>query len=292
MRKATTLARIAVAPAVLAMATMLAASPAGASTTYHVQGTSGTLAIQSQPAVNHVVGWLSNGAAVQVACQINNGGTDPYDGLTSRTWDKLTSGNWVYDWYISTPPQGSDGYSPGVPHCSGPQPLTTSISVPSLAHPGDIQASGYTAGPLYNDGPGFTNAARAESLASAENSGFCQDMVMANTDFSWLWPDINFVARWPGDALSNGRPVTSYPIVGAVVVFRPGNHYWSSTRYWNYGDGHVAMVVKVDSISYTVAEFNFNLGGGGRYVMDFRRIPWPDPFPSSGDGASVAGFIR
>jgi CHAP domain len=127
---------------------------------------------------------------------------------------------------------------------------------------------GYTSGPLFNDGPGFTNASRAESLASAENSGFCQDMVMANTDFSWLWPDINYVARWPRDAQSNGRSVTSYPIVGSVVVFRPGNHYWSSTHYWNYGDGHVAMVVKVDSASYTVAEFNFNLGGGGRYIMD------------------------
>jgi hypothetical protein len=291
MRKATLLTRIAVAQLVLAASAVLAASPADAATTYYVQGTNGTLAIQSQPAVNHVVGWLNNGAAVQVVCQINNGGTDPYDGLTSRTWDKLTSGNWVYDWYISTPPQGSDGYSPGVPHCAGPLPLTTSIAVPSLAV-GGIQAHGYTAGPLYNDGPGFTNANRAESLAAAENSGYCQDLVMANTDFSWLWPDINYVARWPGDALSNGRSVTSYPIVGAVVVFRPGNHYWSATHYWNYGDGHVAMVVKVDATSYTVAEFNFNLGGGGRYIMDFRRIPWPDPYPSWGDGASVAGFIR
>jgi hypothetical protein len=52
------------------------------------------------------------------------------------------------------------------------------------------------------------------------------------------------------------------------------------------------MVVKVDSASFTVAEFNFNLGGGGRYMMDLRRIPWPDPYPTWADGASVAGFIR
>src|ERR1700730_2776796 len=65
--------------------------PAGAATTSHVQGSNGSLAVQSQPAVNHVVGWLANGAAVQVVCQINNGGTDPYDGLTSRTWAELTS---------------------------------------------------------------------------------------------------------------------------------------------------------------------------------------------------------
>jgi CHAP domain len=285
------LAQIGSALVITAGCLLQGAGTASAATTYHVQGTNGTLAIQSQPAVNHVVGWLANGAAVQVACQINNGGADPYDGLTSRTWDELTSGNWVYDWYISTPPQGSDGFSPGVPHCGGPAQLTTSIAVPNLPI-GGIQAYGYTAGPIYNDGPGFTNANRAETLAAAEGSGFCQDLVMANTDFSWLWPDINYVARWPGDAINNGRSVTSYPIVGAVVVFRPGNHYFNSTYYWNYGDGHVAMVVKVDSASYTVAEFNFNLGGGGRYIMDFRRIPWPDPYPTWGDGASVAGFIR
>ncbi|HEY4854578.1 MAG TPA: hypothetical protein VII22_27640, partial [Streptosporangiaceae bacterium] len=79
MRKATLFTRIAVAQGVLAASAVLAASPADAATTYYVQGTNGTLAIQSQPAVNHVVGWLNNGAAVQVACQINNGGTDPYD---------------------------------------------------------------------------------------------------------------------------------------------------------------------------------------------------------------------
>src|ERR1700680_4155896 len=146
MSKTTLFARIAVAQGVLAASAVLAASPADAATTYHVQGTNGTLAIQSQPAVNHVVGWLANSAAVQVVCQINNGGTDPYDGLTSRTWDKLTSGNWVYDWYISTPPQGSDVFPPGVPHCNGPLPLSTSIAVPSLPI-GGIQAYGYTAGP-------------------------------------------------------------------------------------------------------------------------------------------------
>jgi hypothetical protein len=283
----TPLARIATASAVLGGVVVIAANPAQAATTYYVQGTDGSLAVQSWPYVNHVVGWLGEGAAVHVVCQINTGGTDPYDNLNSRTWDLLTSGNWVYDWYVSTPVQGSDGYSPGVPHCG----LTNAIGVPGLPI-GGIQAYGYTAGPLFKDGFGFTNANRAESLASAEASGFCQDLVMANTDFSWLWPDINYVARWPGDAWSNGRTVTSYPIVGAVVVFRPGNHYWSSTHYWNYGDGHVAMVVAVDSISYTVAEFNFNLGGGGRYIMDFRRIPWPDPYPTWGDGPSVAGFIR
>jgi surface antigen len=274
----------------------LSAGAAHAATTYKVSGTDGTLAEQSVPAVNHLVGWLHEGDSVQVVCQINNGGQDLGDGGTftwqqSRTWDQLTNGTWVYDHFITTPAQGSDGYSPGVPHCNGPTPLTTAIAIPSLPI-GGISVYGATAGPVFNDGPGFTNANRAESLATAEASGYCQDLVLANTDYSFLMPDINNVSLWPQDARNNGRNVSMTPVVGSVVVFNPGNHYWSSTHYWNYGDGHVAVVVAVDSSSYTVAEFNFNLGGGGRYVMDFRRVPWPDPYPTLGDGASVLAFIR
>jgi hypothetical protein len=280
----------------LAVGSLALAAPADAATTYHVSGTDGTLAEQDVPATGHVAKWLHEGDAVSVTCQINNGGQDLGDGGTfpwqqSRTWDQLTDGNWVYDHFITTPPQGSDGYSPGVPHCNGPLPLTTAINIPSLAI-GGIQANGHTAGPIFNDGPGFTNAARAESLATANASGYCQDLALANSDYSFVLPDINYVARWPQDARNNGRSVTMTPVVGSVVVFNPGNHFWSATHYWNYGDGHVAVVVKTDSTSYTVAEFNFNLGGGGRYIMDFRRIPWPDPYPNLGDGTSVNAFIR
>jgi hypothetical protein len=92
-------------------------NPSCAGSIYYVQGTDGTLAIQSQPAVDHVVGWLREGDPIRVFCQVNNGGTDPYDGLSSRTWDEISGGRWVYDTFVSTPPQGPDGFSPGVPHC-------------------------------------------------------------------------------------------------------------------------------------------------------------------------------
>ncbi|WP_194905392.1 CHAP domain-containing protein [Catenulispora rubra] len=290
------LVRLATASALAIGSIALTSTAAHAATTYKVSGTDGTLAEQSQPAQNHVVGWLHEGDSVQVVCQVNNGGQDLGDGGTSpwqqsRTWDKLTNGNWVYDHFITTPAQGSDGYSPGVPHCSGPSSLTTAIAIPSLSI-GGISVYGTTAGPIFNDGPGFTNAARAESLATAEASGYCQDLVLANSDFSFLMPDINYVARWPQDARDNGRDVSTTPVVGSVVVFNPGQHLWSATHYWDYGDGHVAVVVKVDSSSYTVAEFNFNLGGGGRHIMSFRRIPWPDPYPNSLGGPSVLAFIR
>ena len=96
---------------------------ADAATAYKVQGTDGTLAEQSQPATNHFVKWLHEGDTVQVVCQVNNGGTDTGDGgnfpwQSSRTWDQLTDGNWVYDHFITTQAQGTDGYSPGVAHCA------------------------------------------------------------------------------------------------------------------------------------------------------------------------------
>jgi surface antigen len=86
---------------------------------YNVTGTNGSLAIQSEPYVNHVIGWLANGAAIPVMCQLQ-GGTDPYDNLTSHTWDMIGPGKYVYDWYVSTPPQDSSGWSPGVPRCVYP----------------------------------------------------------------------------------------------------------------------------------------------------------------------------
>lgn len=107
------------------------ASPVPRTTSYEIMWeiTDGSLAVQSTDAVNHVIGTLTPAVnTVAVICQVNNGSTDPYDNLSSRTWDAIWWGNrvaWVYDWFIETPPQGSDGFSHGVnddgqgppPHC-------------------------------------------------------------------------------------------------------------------------------------------------------------------------------
>jgi hypothetical protein len=78
---------------------------------YTVTGTD-QLAIQSEPAVNHVVGWIPVGTTLQVICQVTNGSTDPYDGLQSTVWDKIPQG-WVYDYYV----KGPSGQSPSGPAC-------------------------------------------------------------------------------------------------------------------------------------------------------------------------------
>jgi hypothetical protein len=106
------------------------ASPANAATNgawYRVSGTDGWLTVQSQPATGHQDGWsIREGGSVYVLCQVNNGGTDVGDGgyfswQYSRTWDEIvlpdSTIGWVYDHFITTPPQGADGYSPGVQHC-------------------------------------------------------------------------------------------------------------------------------------------------------------------------------
>lgn len=84
---------------------------------YKVSGTDGTLSVQSVPAVGNVKGSVGEGATVGVVCQINDGGTDPYDNIASHTWDYISTGGWVYDSFITTPTQDASGWSPGVTHC-------------------------------------------------------------------------------------------------------------------------------------------------------------------------------
>ena len=90
---------------------------------YQVTGAdSQGLAVQSQPHVNHVVRYAANGTTLYVSCQTKNG--DQVDGRTQygrpfTTWDKLTDGTYVYDWYMNTPTVATNGYSPGIGACPG-----------------------------------------------------------------------------------------------------------------------------------------------------------------------------
>jgi hypothetical protein len=104
------------------VAAVMSVSPqARASTTYQVSGAdSQGLAIQGDWHVNHVIRFVPNGTSLNVVCQVNFG--DQVDGRTQyghafTTWDELSDNTWVYDWYMNTPVVGTDGYSPGIPHC-------------------------------------------------------------------------------------------------------------------------------------------------------------------------------
>ena len=78
--------------------------------------------------------------------------------------------------------------------------------------------------------------------------------------------------EWLANAEAQGKPTSSVPLPGEIVVYRRGGPY--DPRY-----GHVALVVAVTPTSYTVSEANYY----GLGVIDMRSIPWPDPH--------VAGFI-
>jgi peptidoglycan DL-endopeptidase CwlO len=78
--------------------------------------------------------------------------------------------------------------------------------------------------------------------------------------------------EWLANAEAQGKPTSSAPLPGEIVVYRRGGPY--DPRY-----GHVALVVAVSPTGYTVSEANYS----GLGVIDMRSIAWPDPH--------VAGFI-
>jgi len=78
--------------------------------------------------------------------------------------------------------------------------------------------------------------------------------------------------EWLANAEAQGKPTTSMPLPGEIVVYRRGGPY-------DPLDGHVALVVAITPTSYTVSEANYY----GLGVIDTRSIAWPDPH--------VAGFI-
>lgn len=204
--------------------------------TYQVAWTNGSLAVQSLPFVNHVTGWLPNGTSVHVLCQLQ-GGTDPYDNLSSHTWDKIGPGQFVYDWYVTTPPQDSSGWSAGVPRC-----------VDMSVYPFPYQ-SGYVA-----DGHGYYEdectsfaawALRATGVSSA-------------------------AADWQGNADMwgpNAAYVDASPHAGDVAQ-------WFDNHNGAGGLGHVAYVQSVNGDgTITVYEYNW----GAFHQPHIRTIPVSAP---------------
>jgi hypothetical protein len=230
----------------------------------------------AKPDYGTAVGTRSAGTGVHIWCQANYGADTGHGANVAGnwTWDKTAEGGWVPDWNVNTPTSNSDGFSSGVPRCyNAPATLSTRVSVPTLSI-NQIQPAAQPA-QVFNDGPGYFGSTAVRGL---RDGSACQDFVMANTDFWWLWDSwdgyttLNDVFTWASTSQAHGRFVSSTPAVGDVVVFAGGWH-----GPFNYDTGHVAMVVKVnDSSSFTIAEYNWNIGGGGPGVMDFRRVSMAD----------------
>lgn len=118
-----------------AAAAALGATAAGASTgkgPYHVVGTSGLDERSAPSASSTKLGTLSDGTTVYIACQAQGisyttGGSPASDTI----WDQLTNGDFVADYWVSTPDVGK--FSPGIPRCGIAQ-----VSVWNANGPGDV----------------------------------------------------------------------------------------------------------------------------------------------------------
>lgn len=100
---------------------------------YRVTSTS-TLNVRSGPSSAYpIVGTLAPNAAVSVICQARGQvvGTNP-------VWDRITSGGYVSDRYVSTPSQ--TGFSAGLPQCSYPGQVSISTPVNTRSGPGTAYA--------------------------------------------------------------------------------------------------------------------------------------------------------
>jgi hypothetical protein len=85
---------------------------------YHVFGTcvAGSCGLneRSRPTIHsRHLGQLEDGDIVTIVCQVQGGKVATPEGVTSKTWDKLSNGHYISDVSIDTPPVGSQ-----IPACS------------------------------------------------------------------------------------------------------------------------------------------------------------------------------
>jgi surface antigen len=200
------------------------------------------LAVQRTPKTGNLTRYVSAGAAVGVVCQINDGGTA--DGRTSRTWDALSGGGWVYDAYLTTPAVGTDGFSPGIRHCGTAAPAPT---YNAAAYPWPTQDS------FVSDQHGYYEAecvsfaswaVRTDGRAHTRNADFLGNANVWSGAYVDSAPHAGDVAQW--DPYTNGA--------GAV--------------------GHVAYVAAVNSDgSVVINEYNW----GNFHRFNSRTVPANTP---------------
>ncbi|TDE49045.1 M23 family metallopeptidase [Nonomuraea mesophila] len=223
---------------VVALAVLAAAgvgvNPAQAAThraTYRVTGAdSRGLAVQSEPRAGHVIRYVANGTALNVVCQINDGGQ--VDGKAHRgrpftTWDRLSDGTWVYDWYMTTPTVGADGYSSGIKRCG------TKSALPSPASGCvDWPASKFLQTPLTraaNSGAGY-----AWQNGSYYDEGFHKGCGSATTmnqhyalDLGMKLGDPVLAPGGAGTVKYAGWAPKGWQTCGQYVVVDHGGGWWS-----------------------------------------------------------------
>jgi surface antigen len=185
---------------------------------------------RSAPRLNAAVtGSLAYHSAIYVSCQATGSLVGE-----STVWDRLTSGGYVSDYWVSTP--GYDTWTPAIPRC-----------------PGTSRAASTGRTLSYNEG------------GVGECTWWALEQFRA---YSGLYPDLNDPADngnagyWATNAAYNGWTVTSRPAADSLAVFPPGV---DGAQY----DGHVAWVTGISGPEITISEMN---GPAGWAVVDTRTL--------------------
>lgn len=176
-----------------------------------------------------VTGSLAYHSAVSIRCQTSGS-------LVGRStvWDRLASGAYISDYWVSTP--GADTWTPAIPRCAG-----------SAA----AASTGRTVS--YNEG------------GAGECTWWALEEFRA---YSGLYPDLYDPANngnaeyWAANAAADGWTVTGRPAADSIAVFQPGVDGAES-------DGHVAWVTKVSGAEITISEMN---GPAGWAIVDSRTL--------------------
>jgi hypothetical protein len=192
---------------------LIGVQAAGAVTGYEVVA-SPSLNARSGPGTGYaIVGSLGYGTAIDISCQ-QQGGTSVGG---NATWDRLSNGWWISDYWTNTPSFNS--YIPGVPAC---QPAPTGV--------GEYAARWATA----RIGQVYTN----ENPNASYWSGWCET-------FAWLAYGRHFTGFYSAIANYNAWHIAGYihggvPPRGALVFYNVGIY------------GHVAVAVGNGQVVSTI----------------------------------------
>ncbi|MDQ6949807.1 MAG: CHAP domain-containing protein [Actinomycetota bacterium] len=202
----------------------LGATSAFAFQRYHA--TADGVALRSGPGTGYaLLGRVNNGTPLDVACQVQ-GGTNVGG---NATWDRLTGGQWVADYWTSSPSYNS--YAPGLGDCN------------------QAPAPGRTRGQTRPNNAG---------VAGQCTWGAYEQFKAATGVYPALTGDAK---NWANSARATGWTVVSDAQARSIVVFQPGAHGADATS------GHVAWVESVehraDGLYVHILEMNGWKGAGG-----------------------------
>ena len=191
----------------LLVAGLIALVPGVASASQRYAVTADGVALRSGPGTSYaLLGRLNTGAPIDIACQVQ-GGTNVGG---NATWDRLTGGQWLADYYTTTPSFNS--YAPGLGDCNaGVTPQMQAAANWAISEKNSPD-------PTWSDHFGHAW------------SGWCEQFVEQAEGFAFTFPSAIADYQWHAD---RGRIHTdTNPPVGALVFYGGGG-----------GAGHVAVSI-------------------------------------------------